>query len=265
MSEYKFIEDGHLYSTSDDREMISVSKFTDLFKPKVDWNEIARKSAAKLSKQGTPTTKEDILAKWALKRDKSAEAGTRLHELREAQLVEQKEETFYNTLCKTVSCTHQGDYKYSIPLQLENNHVYPELMICDEDYMICGQSDKVIVVNKHIHIWDYKTDQEIPMVGWRSEWVAVRKMLPPIDHIDDCKGMHYALKMSLYMYLLWKANKGTLKPGNLVIEHIPLKRDDEGLPILDVTGGPILQGPTKKLQLPYLKKEVVAMLKTSKK
>jgi hypothetical protein len=50
-----------------------------------------------------------------------------------------------------------------------------------------------------------------------------------------------------------------------VIEHIPLKRDDEGLPILDVTGGPILQGPTKKLQLPYLKKEVVAMLKTSKK
>lgn len=261
---YKFTEDGHQYSTDDDREMMSVSKFTDGFKPKVDWNEIARKSAAKLSKQGIPTTKEDVLNKWLIKRESSAKAGTLLHEMREQELLSREEEEFYNTMCKTVSCTHHGEYKYSIPLQLQNNHVYPELMICDEEFMICGQSDKVIVANKHIHIWDYKTDEDIPMVGWSSEWVAVRKMLPPIDHIDDCKGMHYALKMSLYMYLLWKANKGALKPGDIIIEHIKIKRDDDGIPVLNDSHQPIVLGKAKKIQLPYLKKEVMAMLKHKK-
>ena len=265
MKSYKFIEEGHAYSTEDDREMISVSKFTERFKPKVDWDEIARKSAAKLSKQGTPTTKQDVLAKWALKRDKAAEAGTKLHELRELSLISEEGGKFYNTECKTIACSHSGDYKYSIPLQLQNNHVYPELMICDEDYMICGQSDKVIVVNKKIHIWDYKTDEAIPMVGWSSEWKAPRKMLEPIEHLDDCKGILYALKMSLYMYLLWKANKGALKPGDIIIEHIQLKRDDDGLPVLDNSNSPIVLGSPKKIQLPYLKKEVIAMLKTIKK
>lgn len=260
MHNYKFLEEGHIYSTEDDVPMISVSAFTDKFKPEVDWESIAKNKAKKLSKLGTPTTKEQLLEKWAYKRDRSAEIGTLFHTIKENQLLQENEE-FYNQPCSSIGSVYKGAYKHSIPLQLLNNHVYPELMICDEDYMLCGQSDKVIVVNQRINVWDYKTDEKIDFVGFSNEWQAPRKMLPPLSHLDDCKANLYSIKMSLYMYLIWKANKGTLKPGELIIEHVKLKRDEDGIPVLE-NGIPVMLGRPKKIQLPYLKKEVMAMLKT---
>ena len=64
------------------------------------------------------------------------------------------------------------------------------------------------------------------------------------------------------MYLLWKANKGKLKVGDIVIEHYELERDpkDDNIPIL-VDGKPIVKSK-KKIILPYRKAEVIAMLNT---
>jgi hypothetical protein len=131
--------------------------------------------------------------------------------------------------------------------------------------MICGQSDKVIVVNGKIHIWDYKTDEKIEFKAFSNQWVKPKKLKTPLGHLDDCNGNIYSLKMSLYMYMLWKANKGKFKPGDIMIEHVHLKRDPENdnLPVI-VNGRPVVLKVEQK-KLPYRKKEVMTMLKTIEK
>lgn len=162
----RFIEDSHRYINEESDDLISVSRFTERFKQKQDWDAIAKKCAAKETKKGILTTKEEILRKWANKRDRSSEIGTLYHSIREQELIDEEETSFYNIPCTKKTCWNDDNYKYSIAIdQLQNNTVYPELMIYDMDHMICGQSDKVIVIGNTIHIWDYKglaLDTEIP-------------------------------------------------------------------------------------------------------
>jgi hypothetical protein len=264
MSKVKFIEETHRYLTEDDRELISVSAFTDKFKQKTDWKAIAARYAKSQTKLGNRMTTEDVLKKWERKRDESARIGTIYHSLREEELIN-SENTFYDISCETKQCTFAEGLKWSIPInELSNNSVYPELMIYDFDHMICGQSDKVIVTDNKIHIWDYKTDAEIKFKAFSSEWTKPKKMLPPLSHLDECNGNIYSIKMSLYMYMLWKANKGKFQPGDIIIEHICLQRDPENdnIPIL-VDGKPVVE-KINKIKLPYRRKEVEAMLKTLK-
>lgn len=265
MDKIKFIESTHQYLHSDGRELISVSKFTDQFKEKVDWDAKAQGVAKKLTKAGTPTTKKDILDKWENKRNKSAEIGTLYHSIREQEVIDSINPIFYNVPCGKKQCEFLDGYKYSIPInQLENNTIYPELMIYDIEHMLCGQADKIIVTDNRINVWDYKTDAEIKFHAFSSEWVKPRKMLPPLSHLDDANGNHYSIKMSLYMYMLWKANKGKLLPGDIIIEHIIMERDpdNDGLPILK-DGKPVVQR-IDTIRLPYRKQEVIEMLKTLK-
>ncbi len=262
----KFIESSHQY-LHPKGEMISVSKFTERFKEKVDWDKIAARSAQKASREsGTKVTKAQIQEKWANKRDRSAEIGTLYHNIRENELLAQNSPVFYNKVCNTKVGEVSGGFKHSIPINnIENGYVYPELMIYDEEHMICGQSDKVIVMDNYIHIWDYKTDAEITFKGYSNEWVKPRKLLAPLSHLDDCNGHLYSIKMSLYMYMLWKANGGRFKPGDIVIEHIQLERDpnNDNIAILGPDGKPVVK-KIKEIHLPYRKKEVMAMLKTLK-
>lgn len=265
MSKIKFLEDTHQYFTEENNELISVSAFTEQFKQKVDWKAVAKRVAAKQTKAGEPTSTEEILAKWERKRDLAAQAGTIYHSLREEQSLNDNQAIFYDKACSIKGCTYSGSEKWSIPInKLDDNTVYPELMIYDLEHMICGQADKVIVANKKIHIWDYKTDAEIKYKAFSSQWVKPAKFLPPISHLDDCNANLYSIKMSLYMYLLWKANKGFLKPGDIIIEHIQLERDpkNDNIPILRY-GKPIVK-KIEQIQLPYRKKEVMDMLATLK-
>ena len=257
MGNVKFIEDTHKYLTEDGAELISVSAFTERFKPKVDWKAVAKRSATKLTKEGKPTTAQELLDKWEKKRNESAMIGTIYHAIREQELIDSN--------CVTKECEFDGTHKWSIPInELDNDTVYPELMIYDLDYMICGQSDKVIVKDKTIHIWDYKTDAEIKFKGWSSQWQKAKKLLKPLSHLDECNGNIYSIKMSMYMYLLWKANKGKLKIGDIVVEHVHLERDpdNDNIPILR-DGKPVVK-KIEHIKLPYRKKEVEAMLATIK-
>lgn len=265
MSKVKFIQDSHKYFSTEG-ELISVSSFTERFKEKMDWEATAARVAAKKTKEGTPTTKKDILEKWTMKRIASAKAGTSLHEEIELALIEQGEVEEYGVKCGVKECIHKEDGKYSIPIEmLENNTIYPELMIYDIEHMLCGQSDKVIIADGKINIWDYKTDAVISFVGYSNKWMEPKKLLAPLSHLDECNGNIYSIKMSLYMYMLWKANKGRFKPGEIILEHHHLKRDEEndGMPIFE-NGKPVVI-KKETIRLPYRKKEVMEMLKTLKK
>lgn len=253
----KFVEETHRYVNEDDVDLISVSAFAKKFEPYTNWKEIAAKVA---KKQGVSV--KEILDLWDMKRVKGSEAGTMFHNEREAELI--NDDFVFNGISMNKKCCEfRGGDKYSIPItNIENNTVYPELMIYDLEHMICGQSDKVIVQDNKIHVYDYKTDKSIDFTAFSNAWTKPEKLLPPVQHLDNANGNKYALKMSLYMYMLWKANKGRFKPGDIILEWCPLERDEEGIPIL--TNGKPTATKREIIKLPYLRKEVEAMLKTLK-
>lgn len=92
-------------------------------------------------------------------------------------------------------------------------------------------------------------------------------MKPPLAHIEDCNYWHYALQLSLYMYIILKQNP-QLKPGKLTIEHVIFEKEGEnewGYPIykLDEEGVPIVK-ETVFYELPYLKTEILDLIKWKK-
>jgi len=86
----------------------------------------------------------------------------------------------------------------------------------------------------------------------------------PVSHIEDCNLKHYNLQLSLYMYIVIKHNP-KLKPGKLILQHVIFEKEGEneyGYPITKYqeNGDPIVKN-VKKYELPYLKKEVVGIIK----
>lgn len=78
---------------------------------------------------------------------------------------------------------------------------YPELLMWNDEYKIAGQSDKVFITTsrgtRYVDIDDYKTNKEIRKAGFRGE-----RMLPPINHLQNCNYIHYSLAISLYAWMM---------------------------------------------------------------
>jgi hypothetical protein len=264
----RFVEDVHKYFHGE-QELISVSGFTHLFEPEKDWKKIAAKVAKKQGK-----TQKEVLDLWELKRNKGSQAGTMVHKIKESEALSGGRFLFENSELGIVESEYEptGD-KLSLNIdEIENDTTYPELMIYDLDFRVCGQSDLVVIHNGSINILDYKTDKSIEFKAFSSEWVEPEKLKRPLHHLDACNGNIYSIKMSLYMYLLWKANKGRFKPGKILLMWTPIERDEEGIPVLyDASGAKVAENGTprilfqKDIELPYRKKEVMTMLETRRK
>lgn len=263
-SKVKFVKDTHQYFSDDGKELISVSAFVKKFKIPVDWKAKAKKKSENLWKyEGIKMTPKEVEALWEKKRFLGSNAGTILHDIKERELLGSDKKVKHSGFKDTD--------KHSIPLQeLEDGWNYPELMIYDFDHMICGQSDNVAIHKGAIYVLDYKTDKSIEWKAWRpdkgsktAQFHKPDKFKEPISHLEDCNGNEYALKMSLYMYMIWKANKGRYKVGKIILRWCPIERDADGIPVL--YNGVPRQLKQEDIELPYKKKEVEAMLKHYKK
>jgi hypothetical protein len=89
-------------------------------------------------------------------------------------------------------------------------------------------------------------------------------MSSPVSHLDDCNFIHYALQLSMYMYIILKHNH-LYSPGKMVLHHIIFKeasKDKFGNPItaIDSHGDPIVE-EVVQYEVPYLKQEVIALIK----
>ena len=149
------------------------------------------------------------------------------------------------------------------PLQKLDPGVYPEHMVYLKSAGLCGQSDLVEVVNDKVNIIDYKTNKEIKMKGYTNWEGITEKMLLPVNSLDDCHFNHYALQLSIYMYIILKHNP-KLKPGNIFIHHVKFeieREDNWGYPIgkKDENGDPIVKEVTV-IPIPYLIDEVQAVI-----
>jgi len=260
-----FNAEDHSYKsldTSEDIKWISVTSLVSQFKEPFDSEKVAaRVSKSKKSKwYGIPP--EKILALWKAESERAITLGTFYHNQRE------------DDLCSLSSIEREGlpipvykpivdGVKKKAPEQKLTDGIYPEHMVYLKSAGICGQSDLVEVVNGRVHIIDYKTNKEIVKESFK-DWEGIsKKLLPPLDNLDDCNFYHYALQLSIYMYIIIKHNP-KLKPGKIFIHHIKFEeegKDEYGYPITKYSpeGDPIVK-EVIPIEVPYLKEEVISVI-----
>ena len=106
---------------------------------------------------------------------------------------------------------------------------------------------------------DYKTNKELEFRGYGYKYDNPQMMTGLMSNIEDCNFNHYALQLSIYMYLVLLKNPH-LKPGRIRICHVTFENegfDEFGFPILKRTadGGYV---PKEKTwyEVPFLKNKV---------
>lgn len=260
-----FNADDHSYKSIEEENIkwISVTTLVSHFKKPFD----AKKIASKVTKNKNskwygldPATIQQI---WDSEADRSIVLGSWYHDQRESDL------------CALASMEREGvtipvfkpnEVKEGVkiaPLQKLEPGVYPEHMVYLKSAGICGQSDLVEVVNGNVNIIDYKTNKEIKKESYVS-WEGISdKLATPVDNLDDCNYYHYALQLSIYMYIILKHNP-KLKPGRIFIHHISFEQEDVdkwGYPIakLNYNNEPIVK-EVIPIAIPYLVDEVISIM-----
>lgn len=257
----------HSYKSIDDTDNIdwvSVTTLISHLKKSFD----AKSTAAKVSKNkrskwyGIEPAKIESI--WKNEADRATTLGTFYHNQRETDLCSLASMEREGVTIPIIVPSGETNGLRFAPIQKLEAGIYPEHMVYLKSAGICGQSDLVEVVNGKVNIIDYKTNKEIKtesFVNWEG---ASDKLLEPINHLDDCNFNHYALQLSIYMYIILKHNP-KLKPGKITIHHVLFYTDGTdkfGNPItkLDDQGEPLV----KKIvpyDLPYLKAEVINLIK----
>ena len=260
-----FKAETHKYESIGDKKIdwTSVTGLVGLFKKPFDQQGIAEKASKNKKSKWYGMTPKEIITVWKGETNRAVKLGSWYHDQREAELA----------MCNTIERSGvelpiinpllQDGIKLS-PDQCLAPGVYPEHMIYLKSAGICGQADRVEVIKDTIDLYDYKTNKEIKTKGFTSWDGVTEKMTGPLSHLDDCNFNHYALQLSIYMYMMLKHNH-SYKPGKIEIHHIIFEKtgeDDYGYPIVavDQLGDPIVK-ELIPYELPYLKKEVQNIIK----
>ena len=123
--------------------------------------------------------------------------------------------------------------------------IFAEKKIYTVQYGIAGMIDVLIVKGKQFAILDWKTNKDQMMfrsgyfkkVFQNNRWVKGdeyilrdKRLLAPLDNVEDCKGMVYSLQLSLYAYImeLWGYK---LVEGGLEIFHLRPGLEPKLIPI----------------------------------
>jgi len=262
----KFIDDGHIYANvnpEEDFQWVSVTRLVHQFVEKFDAPKMAEKCSKGKSPKYKGKTPKAILAMWEKESKRSTDLGTWYHNQREADMLNCNTITRDGIELPIVSPLMENKVKLA-PDQRLTEGIYPEHLVYLKSASICGQADRVEIVGDRIDIHDYKTNKEIKTRGYKFYDGTYKKMLGPVKHLEDCELNHYALQLSIYMYIVHKHNYN-FNPGKIQIQHVEFEidhTDENGFPVhaLDAAGEPII-AKINRFDLPYLKKEVIGMLK----
>jgi ATP-dependent helicase/DNAse subunit B len=264
-----FKPETHSYTSIDPNEnisWISVTGVISKFKKPFDADTIAAKSVKNKKSKWFGMTVEDVKEAWKNESQKAVNLGTWYHNQREAAY----------TSCDTIEkdeCTIpifkpiEIDGIKKAPNQKLEEGIYPEHMVYLKSAGLCGQADRVEVIKGTVNIYDYKTNKEIKTESYVN-WEGVSdRMLAPLNHLDDCNLNHYALQLSLYMYMIIKHNP-KLKPGKMIIEHIVFEEAgkdayDNRVVLYDELGEPLVN-KIVEYNVPYLKDEVINIINNLK-
>jgi hypothetical protein len=261
-----FNAEEHSYKSIDGSEGINWTSVTTLIsslKKPFDAKSVAARVSKNKRSKWYGITQKTILEIWQNESDRAIGLGTFYHNQRESDLCSLASIEREGVTVPVISPSGEHNGIRHAPLQKLDPGVYPEHMVYLKSTGICGQSDLVEVVNGKVNIIDYKTNKEIKTEAFTNWEGITEKMLDPISHLDDCNFNHYALQLSIYMYIILKHNP-KLKPGRIFIHHITFEQEGEdkyGYPITakDSDGNPIVK-EVIPIAVPYLVDEVISIL-----
>ena len=262
MSILKFTAHNHKYTSADDINWLSVTSLISNFKQPFDAETIASKVDKSKKSKWYGMTPTEIKEAWKSEAKRATDLGTWYHNQRENDICGLDNMERHGTTVPIFKPIEVEGVKHS-PNQKLINGVYPEHMVYLKSAAICGQSDLVEVIDGKVHITDYKTNKEIKVEGF-TNWEGIsQKMSSPVAHLDDCHLNHYALQLSMYLFIILKHNP-RLSPGILTIHHILFEeagrdRFDNPISALDTYGNPIVTDVVQ-YDLPYLKKEAIDLI-----
>lgn len=260
----KFYTEGHKYESVDlfeEIEWLSVSKLVSKFHKSFDEIKGAKKSSVNKKSKWWGIPADEIIEIWHNERDRSTILGDWYHGKQEKSVLSSKIYN-YQGIELPVFPPEIVDGVKIAPEQKLQQGIYPEHFVYLKSLGICGQSDKVIILNNHIKVKDFKTSKELKVEGYRNWEGITKKLLPPLAYLDDANLIHHALQLSTYAHIIWKHNPSYIV-DNPVIEHIIFEIESEdkyGYPIikLDENKEPIIKD-VKETEVPYLKREVELM------
>ena len=162
--------------------------------------------------------KEEILAEWNEKREKSCIRGSEIHRQHELQhLAGNTKELQHLELGGKFSTTTTNR------IESGEQKVYPELLLSrispDGKLKIAGQADLVIIDGEDVYILDYKTNKEIKTKSYFDRKTKrSQMMLYPLSNLQDTNFWHYSLQLSTYAWMIQKANP-ELNIKKLILIH----------------------------------------------
>ena len=204
MSILRFTADDHKYTSikkEDEKDWISVTSFIGQFKQPFESEKIALKCSKNKKSKWYGMSVKQIQDAWKAEANRATTLGTWYHNCREKDICDLHNMERHGYTVPIVKPIEIEGIKYS-PDQKLKDGVYPEHMVYLKSAGLCGQSDLVEVINGEVHITDYKTNKEIKTEGFMNWEGIVQKMNSPVNHLDDCNLNHYALQLSLYMYII---------------------------------------------------------------
>jgi ATP-dependent exoDNAse (exonuclease V) beta subunit len=259
-----FKAEDHSYVSleEDNINWISVTTLISQFKEPFNSKSIAEKVSKNKKSKWYGMKPQEIEDAWKTESERALELGTFYHNQRESDLCSFASIEKEGIPLPVYSPIEKEGIKYAPEPKLTEG-IYPEHMVYLKSAGICGQSDLVEVINGRVNIIDYKTNKEIKTESYVN-WEGIsKKMLHPVNNLDDCSFNHYALQLSIYMYIILKHNP-KLKPGEIYIHHVVFEQEGEdefGYPIYKKlsNGDPVVK-EVIQMEVPYLKEEIMSII-----
>lgn len=261
MIEFRAAEHTYTSIFPDDIEWVGattlVKNFCEPFNPVLQ----ATKSSKNKKSKWYGMDPHDICYIWLQRGESAADTGTIYHGVEEQTLISQESILSYGKQVPVFPSIMEEGVKIA-PEQKLVEGVYPEHLVYLKTVGVCGQADRVDVVNDLINVLDHKTYDKLKYESYRSWDGRTKRMLPPLVHLDDCNAIHCNLQLSLLAYMVQKHNP-TLKVGDLILNHVQFEeesRDQYDYPVYrkDEEGLPIVKN-IEPIKMPYMKREVEFM------
>lgn len=226
----------HVYIDSDTKEEYkSVTTVLSLLEEKFPAKQVAKaiqnQSKDKKKEKYVGLDENQILNLWEEENRVANEYGTKIHNLLEEYL---KRNKFYFPKDDNEREVLNSYDDLNIDLGIR---YYCEKILFSEKYKIAGMSDHIVdVESEFFDINDYKTNK---VINFFSPYG--KKLLPPMEHLDDCQYNIYALQLSVYAYFYEQESRRKCRSLNLLYFDRGTKK-------------------FTKYPVPYMKMEAIAIL-----
>ena len=183
---------------------------------------------------------------------------------------------------KATKNKYEEIYRVFSYYQSKGYTIYSEIAVFDPELLISGTIDILCDRPTDFVILDWKTNRDglkfeagyfekdkttIPNQLTNIWHKKNEKMLPPLNHLDNCNGSHYTMQLSMYARLTERILRKPCTGLGLCHIQSPFIQNKYGQPLRDKDGYHLdtdgVEVP-KWFRIPYLRKEADAIFKDRK-